>query len=69
MSRHLGIVRIGGGARLLFDALFDTTDSDAHLPIFAYVVFRAEALPVLEALIAHGELPRACCVDATLARG
>ena len=68
MSRHLGIVRIGGGARLLFDVLFDTTDSDAHLPIFAYVVFRAEALPFVEALITHGELPRAYCVDATLAR-
>ncbi len=67
MSRHVGIVRVGGDADLQFDVLFDTTDSDAHLPLFAYVVYGREVLTILEALIAHGELPRAYCVDATLA--
>lgn len=66
MSRHVGIVRVGGDAGLQFDVLFDTTDSDAHLPIFAYVVYGSEVLPFVAALIAHDELPRAYVVDATL---
>lgn len=65
MSRHVGIVRIGGEAQPLLDVLFDTTDSDVQLPLFAYVVFQAGALPFIEALIAHGELTRAYVVDAT----
>jgi hypothetical protein len=65
MSAHLGVVRVGDGAVPLFDVLFDTTDSDAHLPVFAYVVFVSSMLPALSAMIALDELPRAHCVDAS----
>lgn len=65
MSRHIGIARIGGETQPLFDVLFDTTDSDVALPLFAYVVFKPEMRPFITALIAHGELPHAHVVDAT----
>ncbi|HEX4422498.1 MAG TPA: hypothetical protein VH165_31505 [Kofleriaceae bacterium] len=65
MSAHLGVVRVGDGAVPLFDVLIDTTDSDSHLPVFAYVVYVASMLPALSAMIALDELPRAHCVDAS----
>jgi hypothetical protein len=65
MSAYVGVVRVGDGAVPLFDVLFDTTDSDAHLPVFAYVVYVASMLPALSAMLALDELPRATCVDAT----
>jgi hypothetical protein len=64
MSAYVGVVRVGDGAVPLFDVLFDTTDSDAHLPVFAYVVYVASILPALSAMIALDELPRAVCVEA-----
>lgn len=65
MSAFVGVVRVGDGAVPLFDVLFDTTDSDAHLPVFAYVVYVTSMLPALSAMIALDELPRAACIDAT----
>lgn len=65
MSSYLGVVRVGDGPVPLFDVLFDTTDSDAHLPVFAYVVYVPSILPALSAMISLDELPRAYCVDAS----
>ena len=39
MSLHLGVVRIGLPSAPLFDVLYDTTDSDLHLPPFACLVY------------------------------
>jgi len=64
MSLHVGVVRIGDGPVPLLDVLFDTTDSDTHLPVFAYVVFVPTLAPMLAAMIIHDELPRAYRVDA-----
>lgn len=65
MSLHVGVVRVGDGPVPLLDALFDTTDSDTHLPVFVYVVFVAAVAPMLSALITHNELPPAYLVDAS----
>jgi hypothetical protein len=65
MSAYVGVVRVGDGAVPLFDVVIDTTDSDSHLPVFAYVVYVASMLPALRAMIQLDELPRAYLVDAS----
>lgn len=65
MSLHVGVVRVGDGAVPMFDILFDTTDSDTHLPAFAYVIYMPVAAPAIEALMNAEELPRAYCVNAS----
>ena len=65
MSLHVGVVRVGDGPLPLLDVLFDTTDSDTYLPVFAYVVFVPTLAQMLSAMILHDELPRAYSVDAS----
>ena len=48
MSKHLGIVRAGEGARPLFDVLYDTTDSIPNQPVYAHVVYEPALLPYLD---------------------
>lgn len=64
MSLYIGVVRIGEGEAPLLDILFDTTDSDSNLPVLAYVVFAAALRPIVEGLLAAGELPAAPFVEA-----
>jgi hypothetical protein len=64
MSHHIGVVRVGDGAVPLCDILFDTSDSDQHLPALAYVVYISVLTSVLHAMIAAGELPAGACIDA-----
>ena len=39
MSLHVGLVRIGWGSTPLIDVLYDTTDSDRHLPSFGHISY------------------------------
>lgn len=47
MGLHVGVVRIGHGARPLVDVLYDTTDSDGNMAAFCYVAYQ----PIFGALV------------------
>lgn len=55
MSLHVGLARIGYGARPIVDILYDTTDSDRNLRAFCHVVYVPHLEVVTRALTTAGE--------------
>ncbi len=50
MSLHIGVVRIGLGQQPALDVLYDTSDSDRHLPPFCHVAYDPDIARVIEHL-------------------